>query len=223
MGNLLSGLSQTPVFPSGLYAIFDPTRSRGRPLNSMLRDLLRGGARLIQLRAKTLPSNDFFQQAIEVRRLTRQAGAVFIVNDRVDIALASQADGVHLGQEDIPLAVARRLMGEKRIIGISTHDLEQAREAEQGGADYIGFGPIFATATKDTGYAPKGLGTLEEICRAVKIPIVAIGGITENDAAQVWMAGANAVAIISDLMGADDVAEKARKLLAIYQPSSRSS
>jgi thiamine-phosphate pyrophosphorylase len=204
------------AYPSPLYAILDPTQSRGRPLISILQNLLKGGSRLVQLRVKKMTSNEFFQLAREARRLTRQAGSLFIVNDRVDIALASEADGVHLGQEDLPLGIARKLMGDK-IIGISTHDLEQAREAERGGADYIGFGPIFGTTTKDTGYSPRGLARLREIRKAVKIPIVAIGGITEDEVAQVWEAGADAAAIISDLMQADDVVAKVRRILALRQ------
>ncbi|MGH7773614.1 MAG: thiamine phosphate synthase [Candidatus Binatia bacterium] len=211
-----SALSPQQLPPSALYAILDPTQSKGRPLASILGDLLKGGAVLIQLRAKEMTSNEFFQLAKEARRLTREAGALFIVNDRVDIAQATQADGVHLGQDDLPLGVARKLMGDK-IIGISTHDLAQAQGAERGGANYIGFGPIFGTATKDTGYPARGLTMLREIRRAVKVPIVAIGGITENNVTQIWEAGANAAAMISDLMGAENVAEKVRRILSLRQ------
>lgn len=200
------------AFLSPLYVILDPAQSRGRSCNSILSDLLRGGTRLIQLRAKEAASGEFFQLARKARQLTRQAGCLLIVNDRVDIALATQADGVHLGQEDLPLHVARRLMGD-RLIGLSTHDLGQAIEAERGGADYIGFGPIFGTTTKDTGYAPRGLALLREVRSAVKIPVVAIGGITESNVAQVWAAGADAAALISDLMEAADVEGKVRRIV----------
>ncbi len=211
-----SASSPQQLLPSALYAIVDPILSRGRPLNSILQDLLKGGALWIQLRAKGTTSNEFFQLARAARQLTREAGALFIVNDRVDIAQATQADGVHLGQDDLPLNVAKRLMREK-IIGISTHDLAQAQEAERGGANYIGFGPIFGTATKDTGYSARGLTMLREIRRAVKVPIVAIGGITENNVTQVWEAGADAAAMISDLMRAEDIAEKVRRILSLRQ------
>lgn len=170
-----------------------------------------------------MAANEFFGLAREIRRLSRTASSLFIVNDRVDIALAAQADGVHLGQEDLPLDIARKLMGKEKIIGISTHDLAQAQEAERGGADYIGFGPIFGTSTKETGYSPRGPAMLKEIRQAVKIPIVAIGGINENNVVQVWEAGADTAAIISDLMGAEDVAEKVKRILALSQPSSASS
>jgi thiamine-phosphate pyrophosphorylase len=132
----------------------------------------------------------------------------------VDIALASQADGIHLGQEDLLLAPARRLVG-SRLIGVSTHDLPQAQEAERKGADYIGFGPIFGTATKETELSPRGLPMLKEIRRAIKIPIVAIGGITEKNVTQVWESGADSAAMISELMGANDIVEKTRRILAL--------
>ena len=156
------------------------------------------------------------------KRQTDQAGCLFVVNDRVDIALACGADGVHLGQEDLPLAAARRIMGNK-LIGISTHSLEQAKEAERGGADYIGFGPIFGSVTKETGYSPRGLTMLQEIRSAVRLPIVAIGGITEANVTKVWQVGADAAAMISDLIATKDIVEKVRRVLALTQTSSASS
>jgi len=213
----VNGLSPLPrPLPSPLYVILDPAQAKGRPLIPLLSGLLKGGAAIIQLRAKEMSPNEFFQFATEVRNHTRSSQCLFIVNDRVDIALASQADGVHLGQEDLPLRVARKLMGDK-IVGISTHDLTQAVEAERDGADYIGFGPIFETATKQTGYAARGLSALREVRSAVKIPIVAIGGITEENVTQVWDAGADAAAMISDLMTAADVAEKVSRVLSLHQ------
>jgi thiamine-phosphate diphosphorylase len=203
------------LLPSPLYAILEPGQVKGRSPIAILQDLLTGGAGVIQLRSKDMASKQLFELAVEMRSLTGGAGCVFIVNDRPDIALATEADGVHLGQEDLPLNIARQLMGAKKIIGISTHDLAQAREAEAAGADYIGFGPIFGTKTKQTGYSPRGLSMLREIRKAVKLPIVAIGGITENNVTQVWQAGADAAAIISDLMRASDVAAKVRKILSL--------
>src|SRR3989338_2175871 len=136
MSNAL-GSHPGPLLPSPLHAILDPSQTKGRPLSSILRELLNGGIRIIQLRAKEVATNELFTLGREARQLTRTAGCLMIVNDRVDIALAAQADGVHLGQEDLPLRVARKLMGDK-IVGISTHDLTQAVEAERDGADYIG-------------------------------------------------------------------------------------
>jgi thiamine-phosphate pyrophosphorylase len=200
-----------------LYAILDPEQTKGRAPESVLRDLLDGGAAILQLRVKTMAPSDFFQLAQRARAETRARGCKLIVNDRVDIALACDADGVHLGQDDLPLAVGRQLMGTK-IVGISTHDIEQAQEAELNGADYIGFGPMFGTTTKNTGYAARGIDMLRQIRAAVKLPIVAIGGINEQNVKQVWQAGADSAAIISDILGADDPAAKVRRIARLRNP-----
>ena len=206
----------TRLPPCPLYAILDPAQAE-RPWESILDALLDGGARVIQLRAKELAARDFLALATRARAVTLPAGCLLIVNDRVDVALACEADGVHLGQEDLPLGVARRLMGKQKLVGISTHDLGQAQEAERDGADYIGFGPVFGTATKDTGYTARGIERLREVCGAVSIPVVAIGGISEANVAQAWEAGAHGAAMISDLMRADDVAKKVRRILALSE------
>jgi thiamine-phosphate pyrophosphorylase len=200
-----------PLVLPQLYAILDPEQTKGRAAALVLRQLLDGGAKLLQLRVKALAPRDFLTLAREVRGPTRDAGCQLIVNDRIDIALACDADGVHLGQEDLPLGAGKRLMGRK-IVGISTHDVGQAREAEQSGADYIGFGPMFGTTTKDTGLSARGIAMLTEIRAAVNIPIVAIGGITEQNVQQVWQAGADSAAIISDILGADDIAGKVARI-----------
>ena len=207
--------SKRRFVPSPLYAILDAGQTKDRSLTNILRDLLKGGAQLVQLRAKELTSSEFFSAAKEACRIAHEAGAIFIVNDRADIALACRADGVHLGQEDLPPAAARKILGKDKLIGVSTHNLAQAKEAERDGADYIGFGPIFGTTSKDTGYSPRGLEMLREVRKAVKIPIVAIGGITEKNVGKVWKAGADSAAIISDLMGAEDTTAKVRKILAL--------
>jgi len=200
-----------------LYAILDPQQTNNREPQRVVRELLRGGVTLLQLRAKEMAPREFLALAKKTRELTGACGCRLIVNDRVDIALAADADGVHLGQEDLPLEAARRLMGEK-IIGISTHDLEQAQAAALGGADYIGFGPMFATTTKSTGYPARGTAMLKGIRAAVSLPIVAIGGITEDRVAQVWQSGADSVAVISDILAADDIAGKIKRILSRYSP-----
>lgn len=202
--------------PPPLYAILDPEQTKGRATETVLRELLEGGIKLLQLRAKVMPAADFLQLAHVTRSLTRSHDCNLIVNDRVDIALACAADGVHLGQEDLPLHAARKLMGDK-MIGVSTHEVEQAREAERGGADYIGFGPMFGTTTKATGYSARGLAMLRQVREAVHIPIVAIGGITEANVNEVWQAGADAAAIISDILGADDIVTKTKRILACHR------
>ena len=139
--------------PSRLYAIVDAAQTGGRPLASVIDAMLAGGVSVLQLRVKDRPADEFLRLALTARERTTRAGCLFIVNDRVDIALAAQADGVHLGQDDLPLEAARPLVG-KRLIGISTHSLEQAEAAERGGADYIGFGPMFPTRTKEPAMSP---------------------------------------------------------------------
>ena len=195
-----------------LYAILDPEQTQGRAAGDALRRLLAGGAAILQLRVKTMTPRDFLELARFARAETRVHGCKLIINDRVDIALACDADGVHLGQDDLPLTAGRKLVGQK-IVGISTHDIEQAQEAERNGADYIGFGPMFSTQTKTTGYAARGVEMLGEIRAAVKLPIVAIGGINEQNVTQVWHAGADSAAIISDILSADDIVAKTQRIL----------
>lgn len=199
-----------------LYAILDPEQTRGRPAERVLAALLEAGVSILQLRVKSLPPVDFLELAKQARAVTRAHGCKLIINDRVDIALACGADGVHLGQDDLPLRAGRKLMGQK-IIGISTHDLDQARAAERDGADYIGFGPMFGTRTKATGYEARGPEMLQQIRRAVTLPIVAIGGITEANVQEVWQAGADSVAIIGDVLHDNDPGAKALRILGQYR------
>ena len=201
-----------PLSIPPLYTILDPEQMTGRDAANVLHELLAGGAKFLQLRVKALSPSDFLDLARLARAESRVYGCKLIVNDRVDIALACDADGVHLGQEDLPLAVGRKLIGSK-IIGISTHDLDQAREAERNGADYIGFGPMFGTSTKDTGYTARGVDMLHEIRAGVNLPIVAIGGINEQNVQQVWQAGANSAAIISDILRAENISDKVARIL----------
>jgi thiamine-phosphate diphosphorylase len=196
-----------------LYAILDPEQTQGRSPDMVVHQLLEGGVKMIQLRAKAMSSRDFLELARIARELTTPFDCKLIVNDRVDIALASAADGVHLGQEDLPLQIGRNLLGDK-IIGISTHTVDQAKEAEENGADYIGFGPIFGTDTKDTGYGARGLEMLAQLREVVALPIVAIGGITEATVEDVWHAGADAAAMISDILKAEEITAKVRAILA---------
>ncbi len=201
-----------PLSLPRLYAILDPAQTAGRHAIEVLRELSSGGVGIVQLRVKIMSPREFLALARESRALLQDRGCKVIVNDRVDIALASDADGVHLGQEDLPLGPARKLMPQK-IIGVSTHSIEQAKDAERAGADYIGFGPMFGTATKDTGYTARGIDMLREVRAAVRIPIVAIGGIHEANVSQVWQAGADSAAIISDILKAGDIAAKVRRIL----------
>jgi len=200
---------------NGLYLISDTAFSGGRSHGEVVLQGLRGGARVIQLRDKDLTVRELYPVALIMRELARKAGAVFIINDLVELAMAVDADGVHLGQDDMPVSVARRLLGEDRIIGISTHSLDDALAAESAGADYIGFGPMFPTGTKDSGI-PKGPEGLRALREKIKVPIAAIGGINAGNARSVIEAGADALAVISAVTMADDIEKAAREIAVLF-------
>lgn len=174
--------------------------------------LLEAGIRFVQYREKSKTRRELYQEAALLRELTRRFDAVLIVNDYADIALAVDADGLHLGQDDLPLREARRIMG-SRLIGVSTHNLEEAVAAEEDGADYIGFGALFPTSTKEVG-APQGCDALRRVARAVSLPVIAIGGITADNASAVFGAGCSGIAVSSGLLHGD-IEENARRLLAL--------
>jgi thiamine-phosphate diphosphorylase len=198
--------------PSHFYGMVDA--AFGHEPVALAATMLDAGVRVMQLRLKDLPARDFLAAARAIAALCRARGAVLIVNDCVDIAMLAGADGVHLGQEDLPLDAARRVAGADMIIGISTHTIEQARAAENGGADYIGFGPMYTGGLKSirTG---QGLENLRAVRSAVKIPIVAIGGITEATVPEILAAGADAAAIITDVLASPDISTKVRSILAL--------
>jgi thiamine-phosphate pyrophosphorylase len=204
--------------PSRFYAMVD-TAGGQQPI-ALTRILLEGGARVLQLRLKETSSRDFLAAARAIVALCHSSGALLIVNDRADIAKLAGADGVHVGQDDLPLADARAIMGAAAIVGVSTHDVAQARTAEAGGADYIGFGAIYSGGLKNVREA-QGLDRLRAVRAAVGLPIVAIGGITEATMPAVLAAGADAAAIITDVLRALDMPAKVRALLAI-QPRAAS-
>ncbi len=172
--------------------------------------ILKSGIRWVQYRNKEETRKIIHQNALKLRQLTSAFKACLIINDYADIALAADADGVHLGQDDMPLMEAKKIMG-NRIIGISTHDLNQAVEAEKGGADYIGFGPIFHTSTKDAG-APKGLFLLREITDSINIPVIAIGGINADNVSSVLEQNCYGVAVSSGLLS-NDIMDNARRFM----------
>ncbi|HTB22665.1 MAG TPA: thiamine phosphate synthase [bacterium] len=204
-----------PAFDRRLqcYAITDQASAKGRDDAAVAEALLRGSSSCLQYRAKKVAAREQWRMAGILRRLTRDAGALFIVNDRVDLALDSGADGVHLGQDDLPVAVARSLARRAGrpdlIIGLSTHSLEQARAAEGEGADYIGFGPVFATLTKENNVPPVGTAALAAVLEAVALPVVAIGGIKMGHLGALAGLGARHCAIVTALTSAEDVAAAA--------------
>jgi thiamine-phosphate pyrophosphorylase len=175
-----------------------------------------GGANIIQLREKNLPPREFFKQAEETLQIARQRNVRIVVNDRVDIALALRVDGVHLGQDDFPPDAARRLLGDSAIIGVSTHNLEQARRASRLPVSYLAIGPIFATSSKGNSEPVVGLGGLRQVREAIgDFPLVAIGGICQENALAVLESGADAVAVISALLAnPHQITERTKRLLA---------
>ena len=199
-------------FPSHFYAMVD--QAGGQEPVALARILLDAGVRVMQLRLKSASGRDLLAAARAIATMCRERGAMLIVDDRTDIAMLAGADGVHLGQEDLPLEAARRLAGSEMIIGISTHSVEQAVAAERCGADYIGFGPMYPGGLRNNATG-KGGDLLREVRAAVRIPIVAIGGITEATMPAVLEAGADACAIITDVVRAPDIAAKVRTILAL--------
>ena len=197
-----------------IYALTDSRLARGRSTEEQVVALLSAGVRIIQYREKHAKAGTMLEECRILRRLTREAGACFIVNDHVDIALLVEADGVHVGQDDLPVPEVRRLLGPGKIIGLSTHSPQQALDALHSGADYIGVGPIFATQTKEDVCAPVGFAYLDWAAAHAGLPFVAIGGIKEHNIAQVAAHGARCCALVSELVGAPDIAEKVRSVRA---------
>jgi thiamine-phosphate pyrophosphorylase len=194
-----------PAFPF-VYPILDLAALGGRPLDEAAAALLAGGARLLQLRAKEVTDGELLEAARRVLPLVRGAGGALIVNDRADVALIAGADGVHVGQDDLPPAECRRLLGPDALVGCSTHAIDELRRAAQEPVDYVAFGPVFATPTKANPEPVVGLERLRDARRQTRLPLVAIGGITAGNAAQVVAAGADGVAAIAGLLQASDVA-----------------
>lgn len=186
-----------------LYAITGEQFHPGRDLLEVMEEAILGGADIIQLRDKKSSKRELLAKAYALRELTAKHGVTFIVNDHIDIALAVDADGVHLGQGDLPLAEARKIMGDK-IIGISTHHIDEARRAQAEGADYIGAGPVFATQTKE-GAKPVTTEYIRQVAEEIEIPFVAIGGIKLHNVDEVLAAGATRICAVSEIVGASDV------------------
>ena len=199
------------------YAIIDPARSGGRRPAMVARDLLSAGVRLIQLRDKNSSSRQLYETCLELKELLRDSGCTLIVNDRADVARAVDAGGVHLGQNDLPVEMARRILGPEKWIGCSTCVVSQVIEADRSVADYIGFGPIFPTASKDDADPVVGLEGLRAARQVTRKPLVAIGGITLQNARQVLAAGADSVAVIGDLLSVPDIRARAREFLSVLE------
>lgn len=197
-----------------VYLVTDRTISRGRSITEVVTAAVAGGVRCVQLREKQLPTREMIAEARRLVGLLRPWGIPLIVNDRVDVALAADADGVHLGQSDMHIRDARRILGHGRIIGISAESVDDAVVAEREGADYIGISPVFTTATKKDIAAPLGLTGIRRIRERVSVPLVGIGGISAVNAAEVVKAGADGVAVVSAIVSAACPESSTRELLA---------
>jgi thiamine-phosphate pyrophosphorylase len=199
---------------SGLYIILDPSICPTRPLIEVLTAAADAGASLFQYRNKTASMKDAYVEALALRQTAANADVCFIVNDRCDLAMAVDADGVHLGQGDLPLGLARKIMGADKLIGISTHSAEQVQEATAGKPDYLGFGPIFKPGSKQDHDPVVGLEGLRAMRSLTSIPVFAIGGIQFDRVGAIITAGANGVAVISAILTATDIRHAVREFLA---------
>lgn len=195
-----------------LYVITDPALSRGRSHLEVARAALEGGADAVQIRDKSSTAYNLSCVITEIQPLARKFGAALLVNDRVDVALIADADGAHVGQDDLPAREARRLLPRPRLIGVSVSSPEEAKRAQKDGADYLGAGPVFPTATKPDAGEALGPERLRAIVRAVTIPVVAIGGITLENIGMVFEAGARGAAVVSAVVAAEDIGAAARAL-----------
>lgn len=175
-------------------------------------EILQAGVKTLQYREKNKKQKQMYEECLVLRELTRNYGALFIVNDSIEIAIAVGADGVHIGQDDLPIQVVRDLVGPSMIIGVSTHSPEQAQAAISGGADYIGVGPLYATRTKTDVCDPVGIDYLRYIIANTKIPFVAIGGIKEHNLPEVVRAGAKTIALVTEIVGSPDIGKKIKEL-----------
>jgi thiamine-phosphate pyrophosphorylase len=205
-----------------LHVLTDHEWSRGRDMLSVAAAALDGGATVIQLRDKSASTRLLIEEGLALRSLTRERGALLIVNDRVDVALAVEADGAHVGQEDMPAGLARQLLGSKRILGVSAANIEEADEAVAGGADYLGVGPIFPSPGKADAGPATGVHLLTELAERYTIPLIAIGGITAGNAAEVIRAGACGVAVITAVVYAEDITAASRLLRLAVERGSES-
>lgn len=200
-----------------LYLCTDRSLMTAPTLEQAVNDAIKGGCTIVQLREKHATSREFYQLALSLKRITGYYGIPLIINDRLDIAAAVNAEGVHLGQKDLPADIARAVLGEEKIIGVSANNLQAAINAELDGADYIGVGAVFQTSTK-TDTKPVTIDKLKEIRSAVKIPMVAIGGIKRSNISQLNGTGINGVAVVSAVIGSKNITVAARELKALFNP-----
>ncbi|MGD1841119.1 MAG: thiamine phosphate synthase [Thermonemataceae bacterium] len=200
-----------------LYLVTDTAMIGSRDLIEVVAQAIEGGVSMVQLREKTASTRDFYEVALRLRQLTQAKGIPLIINDRLDIALAVEADGLHIGQQDLPFAVARHLLGDDKIIGLSVETVEQAEAAQHLSVDYLGVSPVFNTTTKADIASPLGLAGLQAIASFTKHPLVGIGGIDQENAAQVIQVGAQGIAVVSAIMASLQPKEAAQQLRTICE------
>ena len=205
-----------------LYVITDEEIAGGRSHAEIARQAVFGGAGIIQLRDKNRSCAELTTIGREIAVITRKAGAIFIINDRLDVAMACDADGVHLGQDDLRVSTARQLAPPGFIIGVSVGTVEDAVEAEREGADYVALSPVFSTASKNDAGPGHGLDRLRDIRQSVSLPLVAIGGINRQNVRDVIVAGADGIAVISAVVASRDITAAARQLRELVQETKRS-
>lgn len=196
-----------------LCLITDRMQTAGRTLPAVVARALRGGLRAVQLREKDLPAAQLYELAVELRQITRDFGATLLINDRIDVALAVDADGVHLGKAGLPVSSARRILGDNRLIGYSAHSTDEALQAQRDGADFVSLGPVYHTPAKAPYGEPVGLAVLAEAVRVLTIPVLALGGIKQSSVADVMSTGVRGIALISAVMNAPDPALETEALL----------
>lgn len=196
-----------------LYCITAEKYSLGRSNIEVVKAMIDAGVKIIQYREKEKKMNDKFRECLAIRKLTQKHKVTFIVNDDVHLAIAVHADGVHIGQDDLPVEIVRSLTGEKMIIGVSTHSPKQAKDAVKSGADYIGVGPIYPTYTKDDVCRPVGLKYLDYIVKNINIPFVTIGGIKEHNIDDVLSHGAKCIALVTEIVGSKNIPHKIKSIL----------
>ncbi|WP_027716858.1 thiamine phosphate synthase [Desulfuromonas sp. TF] len=207
-----------PTVDFTLYLITDRRQvPPGRTLIDVVRAACEGGVRAVQLREKDLTADELFPLALELRALTRQYGARLLINDRIDLALAVEADGVHLGGHSLPTTAARSILGPERLIGVSAHSLEEIAEASRNGADFVTFGPVYSTPSKTAYGKPAGLDLLGAACGGSHLPVFALGGITPERVGGVVAAGAGGVALISAIVAEAEPSEAARTFISLLE------
>lgn len=199
-----------------LYLVTDRGILKGRDLFKAVEEAIKGGVTLVQLREKDISTLDFYNIAVKMKVLTKHYNVPLIINDRLDIAISADADGLHIGQSDLPLDVARKHLGNGKILGYSVSSIDEAVYGEKNGADYLGAGPVYPTGSKLDAVSPIGTDNLERIAKSVSIPVVGIGGIGISNLSGVKAAGAKGISLISAILGKDDIQGASRELVNLW-------